>query len=134
MSGKNYRVYISSTAAVGGTMTEVEYQGDLTINTGATNERTSFKAGALTARGNEGWSASFEISPIAPLSTGQGYLWAHHLAGGSSYMEVKSATTGSIKHLGPVLVTVSEISHPKSGQTIWKVDLSENGTVTQATV
>lgn len=134
MSGKNYRVYISSTGLAGGTMTEVEYQGDLKISTGRSNERTPFKVGALTAQGYEGWSADFQISPIAPLSTGQQLVWTHSQNGGSSYMEVKSATTGSIKHAGPVLVTVTEIEHPRSGVTLWTVQISENGTISQTVV
>lgn len=134
MSGKLYKVYVSSTGLAGGVMTEVEYQGDCTINTGRTIEQTPFKVGALSAQGNEGWGISFEMSPVEPLATAQQYLWTQFLNGGVSYIEVKSATTGSIKHAGPVLVNIGEIKHPRSGRTMWSVDAKENGTVAITTV
>ncbi len=134
MSGKNYRLYVSSTGLAGGTMTEVEYQGDATINTGRTNEVSSFKVGTLTAQGNEGWSASLQMSPVEPLAAGQQLLWTQFINGGSTYIEFKSTTTGSIKHAGAVLVAITEISHPKSGRTMWTVQFNENGVVAMTAV
>lgn len=134
MSGKLYKVFISSTGLAGGTMTEVEYQGDLTINTGKTNEVSPFKNGSLAAQGNAGWSASLQISPVEPLGTGQQLLWTASQNGGSTYMQFKSATTGSIMHAGPVLATVTEVTHPTSGRSMWTVQVNENGVITQSVV
>jgi len=133
-TGKNYKLYISSTAAVGGTMTEVELQGDMQINPGKTNERTSYKNGALTAQGNDGFSASCTVGPNEPLSTGQQYLWTHFQNGGSTYVEIKSSTTGSQKIVGPVMVAITQITEPTKGVVEWTIDISENGTMTWSTV
>lgn len=134
-TGKNLKLYVSSTGVSGGTMTEVELQGDLTINPGLTNERTAYKNGAITAQGNDGFSASATIGMNQPMSTGQQLLYTHwNTSGGSSYIEIKSTVTGSIKWAGPVLVNFTQISAPVKGAEEWTVDISENGTIVRSVV
>lgn len=134
-TGKNYKLYISSTGVSGGTMTEVELQGDLTINPGLTNERTAYKNGAITAQGNDGFSASCVIAPNEPLSTGQQLVYTHwNTNGGSSYMEIKSSTTGSIKWAGPVMLALTQLSANVKGVVEWTLDISENGTIVRSVV
>ena len=133
-TGKNLKLYISSTGLAGGTMTEVELQGDLKINPGLTNERTAYKNGAITAQGNDGLSASCTVAPNEPLSPGQQLLWTHWRNGGSSYVEIKSSVTGSQKVVGPVMVNITEINTPVKGVIEYTVDISENGTMTWSVV
>jgi hypothetical protein len=134
-TGKNYKLYVSSTGAAGGTMTEVELQGDLTINPGLTNERTAYKNGAVTAQGNDGFSASCVIAPTEPMSVGQQLVYTHWDTNkGASYIEIKSTTTGSIKWAGPVLLSITQITANVKGVVEWTLDISENGTVVRSIV
>ncbi len=133
-TGKNYKLFISSTGLAGGTMTEVELQGDLKITPGLTNERTAYKNGSITAQGNDGLSASCTVGPNEPLSPGQQLLWTHWRNGGSTYIEIKSATTGSQKVVGPVMVNITEIGMNVKGVVEYTVDISENGTMTWSVV
>lgn len=131
MSGKKTRLWVSSSGAVASTpLIEVEFQGDMSINTGKTAERTNFKNGATTAHGNAGWSASLTIGERIPLGTAQQILWDHHGDESALYMEVKGET-GSVTYEGTVKVVITEDSAPVNGSRIFTVQLSEDGVVEQ---
>jgi hypothetical protein len=133
-NGKDYKLFISTAGAATTPLAEVEMQGDLTINTGVTNERTPFKNGSVTGQGKAGWSASFQFAPREPTPTAQTELWDAHDNGTPLYIEIKATATGTMKWTGTVLVAITELTNPVSGARICSCDLSEDGTMVRGTV
>lgn len=133
MSGKDWKVYISSDGTSSGTMTAIEDQGDLSVNPGKTLSRTPYKDGSRTAQGADGWSASYQGALRAPLGTGQALLVAAFNAGGDAYIQVKSTITGGIEWAGDVKVNITGFEFPVDGEESVTVEFSEDGTVTQGT-
>jgi hypothetical protein len=133
MSGKDYLVYISDDGTDTGTKTLIEDQGDLTINLGKPLERTTYKDGAKTAQGNDGFSASFSMGHREPLGTGQQLVLDAVEAGGDAYCWIESATSGGVTWAGQMKVTLTEISFPVTGEPGWTIELSEDGTITRGT-
>ena len=133
-NGKDYRIYVSTTGATASTpLVEVEFQGDLTITTGKTAERTGFKNGSQTATGNSGFEASFTIGARTPIPTGQAELWEAHDNDSLIYCELRGGT-GSVKYAGTFKVVITEISAPTSGAATLSITLSEDGQVTKSIV
>jgi hypothetical protein len=131
-NGKDYRLFLSSAGTANTPMVEVEFQGDLTMNTGKTNERTPFKHGSVTAQGNSGWSASCQIGLREPMPAGQDIVFVHSDAGTPVFMQVKGPT-GTMMYSGVVKVAVTEIPAPVNGVRVATVDLSEDGIITRGT-
>ncbi|MAI35082.1 MAG: hypothetical protein CMM07_25870 [Rhodopirellula sp.] len=134
MSGKNYLLYISDDGTVTGNKVLVESQGDLTLNTGLTVERTNFKDVSKTAQGNDGFSATFNMGLDEPVSAGQDLLVAASDGGGEGYFWIETATVGGFRWHGPMTVILSQASFPVSGEPDFSIELSENGTITRETV
>ena len=132
-SGKDYKLFVSSAGTTATPLVEVEYQGDLTINTGKTNERTPFKNGSMTAQGNSGFSASCSIGLREPMPAGQDLIFEHSDAGSHVYVEIKGPT-GAMKFSGVVMIAVTEIPNPVSGVRVATVDISEDGQITRGVV
>lgn len=133
MSGKDYKVYLSDDGTPGGVITLIEDQGDLTIRIGKPLERTTYKDGAKTAQGNDGWSASFTMGLREPLGTGQQLVFDAVDNGGDAYMQVKSPTTGAIQYAGQVKISTEEVAFPTTGEPALQIEMSEDGTITRST-
>lgn len=129
MAGKDYLIYLSADGSSSGADTLVEDQGDLTINTGKTLSKTSYKDSSKSAQGNDGWSASFSTGLREPLGTGQALLFDAMDNGGNQHITIKSATTGGIEWEGPVKINVTQISLPVSGEPGLSVEVHEDGVV-----
>jgi hypothetical protein len=125
--GKDYRLHMSSAGVATTPLVEIEMQGDLSINLGKSNERTAFKNGAMTAQGENGWSASFQMALVDPMPAGQTIIWGHHDNGTTVYIEVKSATAARMRFKGPVKVAITELPNPVNGLRIASVELSQDG-------
>lgn len=132
-NGKDYRLKVSTAGTAATPLAEIEFQGDLTINTGKTNERTPMKNGTVTGQGEGGFSATCQIALREPMPAGQAELWDAHDNGTGLYIEI-SGPTGGIKYTGVVKVAISEITAPVSGAGLYTVELSEDGTITRGTV
>ncbi len=130
--GKDYRLSLSSAGLATTPLVEIEMQGDLTINLGKSVERTPFKNGAMTAQGENGWSASFQMGMVEPMPAGQTILWGHHDAGTTVYMEVRPATAGRMRFAGPVKVAITELPNPVNGLRTATVELSQDGVITRS--
>lgn len=133
-SGKTFLAYISSNGTSGGTKTAVEYQGDMDINTGKTNESTPFKNGTLTEQGNAGWSASFDMAVTAPLATGANLVRSASNNGGDAYMWFEGTQTGSVRFAGAVKVSITGYKTGVNGVRLATVQINENGNMTETTV
>lgn len=133
MSGRKTRLWVSTSAAIASTpLLEVEMQGDLTINTGKTAERTPFKNGTVSAHGNAGWSASLTIGERIPMPAAQDILWDAHNDETPLYIAVKGPV-GSVQYTGVVKVIISEDTAPTSGVRTFSVELSEDGQIVTGT-
>lgn len=131
MSGKKTRLWVSTTGTTPSTpLVEVEMQGDMTISTGKTAERTAFKNGSVTAHGTAGWSASTTLGERVPLPAAQDILWDHHNDETPLYVEVRG-DAGSVKYSGTVKVAITEDSAPTSGVRTFTLELSEDGQIVQ---
>ncbi|MEL6310750.1 MAG: hypothetical protein AAFQ17_00030 [Pseudomonadota bacterium] len=133
MSGKDYLVYLSDDGTSTGNMTQIEDQGDLTVQPNKPNQRTTYKQGSKTAQGNDGWEATFTMGHREPLAQGQQLAWSQFEAGGDTYMEIKSAISGGVQWAGPVKIAISDFGFPVSGEPTVSVQLSENGTIVRGT-
>lgn len=134
MSGKDYKVFISSDHTDTGTKTEVEFQGDLRINDGRSVERTNYKNGSKTSQGTDGFSASFEMGLSEPLPVGMGLVFAASDGDLQTYIWIEPTATGGRKWAGPMKAIVTEISAPTNGEPTCQVELSEDGTITVGVV
>lgn len=132
-NGKDYKLFVSTAGTTTTPLAEIEMQGDLTVNTGVSNERTPFKNGSVTGQGKAGWSANFQFAPREPMPVGQTELWEAHDNGTPIYIEIKAAATGTMRWKGTVLVAITEVTNPVSGARICTCDLSEDGTMTRDT-
>lgn len=132
--GKKTRLFVSTTGATASTpLVEVEFQGDLSITTGKTAERTAFKNGAMTGIGNSGWQATFTMGARVPVPTGQAEIMEAHDNETPLHIEIKGET-GSRKYSGVVKVVVDDDNAPVSGPRIYSVTLSEDGQITPGVV
>lgn len=132
-NGKDYRLKVSTAGTAATPLAEVEFQGDLTINTGKSNERTAMKNGSVTGQGDAGWSATCQIALREPMPAGQAELWDAHDAGTPIYIDI-SGPTGGLHYTGVVKVAITEVNAPVSGAGLYTVDLSQDGTMTRGTV
>ena len=128
MQGREYRLFVSTAGTAATPVAQVEMQGDLTINPGRTLERTGFKNGAVTAQGDNGWSATFQMALQEPIPAGQLPIWDAHDNATPLYIEVRPASgTGRMRWTGTVLVAITEIPNPVNGVRVATVELSQSG-------
>lgn len=132
-NGKDTKLYVSTSGTATSPLAELQLQGDMTINTGKSNNRTGFKNGAVTAQGNDGWSASTTFAPVEPMGAAETALWAAHDNATPIYMEAKGPS-GSMRWKGVVKVAITEVGTPVSGARLATLELSEDGTITRDTV
>lgn len=129
-NGKDYRLRVSTAGTAATPLVEVEFQGDLTINTGKTNERTPMKNGTVTGQGEDGFSATCQIALREPMPAGQSELWEAHDNGTGIFIDI-SGPTGGLKYSGVVKVAITEVTAPVSGAGLYTIDLSQDGTITR---
>lgn len=133
-NGKDYKLFLSSAGTTATPLVEIEYQGDLTINTGVTLERTPFKSNlAITAQGEAGFSFGMQMGLREPMPAGQTIIWNHHDGANKGlpvYFEIKGPT-GSLKFSGTVKVAVTELPNPVNGIRVANVDFSQDGAITR---
>jgi len=134
MSGKNYKLFISSDGTNTGTKTEVEYQGDMALDFGKSISRTGYKNGAKSSQGNNGMSGTVEIGDEAPMPAGVVLLWDAHDNGGEAYLWIESAKTGGQKWEGKFKLSIQNKNMPTEGEVAHTVEFSEDGAITRGTV
>jgi hypothetical protein len=130
MSGKSTRLFVSTAGTTTTTVVEVEFQGDLVVNTGKTLKLATFKNGSVASHGNSGWSTTIDVAARIPVPAGQGHLMSASTNETPLYIEVKGAT-GSLKWSGVVNVALTEDVAPTDDTRMLKFSLMENGVVAQ---
>jgi hypothetical protein len=134
MAGKTTKVFISNDGTSGGSMIEIENQGDLSLNLGKPLNRTSYKNGSVSAQGEDGISGSFTMGLKRPAGTGQALVLAAHDNVGECYLEIKDSVTGGQKWVGDFLISLTSVNEPTDGEHEYTVEFSENGTITRSAV
>lgn len=134
MSGKDYKFYVSSDGTSTGVKTEVEFQGDMTVNEGKPINRTAYKNGTTVRHGEEGFSGSVVIAPREPLSAGQAILMGHYDAETACHCWIETATTGGQSWEGPLKFSVGDWPLSTDGEFEVTVEFAEDGNVVRSVV
>ncbi|SFY21214.1 hypothetical protein SAMN04244548_03105 [Paracoccus pantotrophus] len=129
--GKEFLVAVSATSA--GDKTEVELQGDLTINPGKAIQQQVYKNGTESFQNDSGFNISFQMGNSAPLATGEALLWTLHDSGDVGYFEITNARTGGVEWTFAGRVGISTVNAPVSGATTVTVNVGAVGAVTRGT-
>jgi hypothetical protein len=127
-NGKDFKVFVSSAGTATTPLVQLEYQGDLTINTGQSNERSTFKNGTLTGKGESGFSASLQVGMAEPMPAAQEIVFDHADDATSVFVQFKGPT-GSLQFGGVFKVSYTEISAPVSGVRMASLEFSQDGAV-----
>lgn len=131
-NGKDYKLFISTAGTAVTPLVELEFQGDLTINTGKSVERTPFKNGAITAQGENGFSFNVQMGLREPMPAAQTKIWEHSDSGDAIYAVIKGAT-GTLQFAGTFKLAITELPNPVNGIRVATVEFSQDGTVTRGT-
>ena len=131
--GKELLLQISATGTTTTGMLDVPMQGDLTVNPGKSINVTKYKNGQQTAQQDAGFTLSFEMGNVAPLSAAETRIWALHDTGELMAFKVKNAVTGGIEFSGTGRVAIQTMGAPTSGPTAVSVQIGADGTVTRGT-
>lgn len=122
-----------STAGVATTaMLEIPMQGDLTINPGKSIQVTKYKNGQTSAQQDAGFTASFEMGNMAPLTAGETRVWSLHDTGELCAFRIKNRVTGGIEFQGQARVAIQTFAAPTSGPSSVSVQIGADGTVTRS--
>lgn len=131
--GRELILEISSTGTSTTAMIEIPMQGDLTINPGKSIQVTKYKNGQTSAQQDAGFTASFEMGNMAPLSAGEQRIWTLHDTGELCAFRIKNRVTGGIQFEGQARVAIQTFGAPTSGPSSVSVQLGADGNVTRAT-
>lgn len=129
--GRDLLVRISTTGTTTTGMLEVPMQGDLTITPGKTIQVTRYKNGQTANQQDAGFTLSFEMGNVAPLTTAEQRIWELHDTGDLCAFEVSNRLTGGIEFAGTALVAIQTLAAPTSGPASVSVQLGADGTVTR---
>lgn len=125
--GREYLLYVSSDGTSSGTETEVELQGDLTINPGKSMQQTVYKNGQNTSQNDSGKSISFTMGLTAPVGTGQGLLLALNDSGDTSYFWVRNSVTGGLEYAFEGKVAIQTINTPTNADASAQTQIGVQG-------
>lgn len=134
--GKDYLVYVSLDDTDNDTPAnaiEVEFQGDLTINTGKAVNTTTYKNGQRSSTSLSGFNASFSMGNKAPLSQAEAKIWQLHDDETAGFVYIKNSLTGGLEFKFPAKVAIPTLNAPVSNPAEVQVVFSADGTVTRGT-
>lgn len=127
--GKDFLVAFSATSA--GVKADVEFQGDLTINTGKSVSANVYKNGQEAGQTSQGFSISFNMGNQAPLATVEALIWGSHESGTLGYWEITNAVTGGVEWTFAGRCAITTVTAPTSGVTTVQVTVVAEGAVTR---
>lgn len=130
--GREFLLEISATGVTTSGMLTIPMQGDLTINPGKTIQVTKYKNGQTSAQQDAGWTASFEMGNVAPLSVAETRIWSLHDTGELCAFRVKNAVTGGIQFEGQARIAIQTMGAPTSGPASVSVQIGADGNVTRS--
>lgn len=129
--GKEFLLEISATGTNTTGMLEVPMQGDLTISPGKSISVTKYKNGQQSAQQDAGFTLSFEMGNVAPLSTAETRIWSLHDTGELMAFRVKNLATGGVTFTGNGRVAIQTLAAPTSGPSSVSVQIGADGAVTR---
>lgn len=132
--GKDYLINISSDGTAEGTKTELELQGDSTINFGKSVSTTKYKNGTTSRQSEAGMSVTGSFALGRPMSAAQTLLWAAHDDGKPRYFWIEDKEVGGLRWAGMFKVAISEKSTPVDGDVLYNFTLGEDGPITRSVV
>lgn len=130
--GKELILQISASGVVTTGMLDVPMQGDLTVNPGKSIQVTKYKNGQSTSQQDAGFTLSFEMGNVAPLSTAEQRIWTLHDTGELCAFRVKNSVSGGIEFAGLARVAIQTMGAPTSGPTAVSVQLGADGAITRS--
>lgn len=130
--GKELLLEVSQTGVATTPILEVTMQGDLTINPGKSIQVTKYKNGQVTAQQDAGFTCSFEMGNVAPLTAAEQRIWSLHDTGDLAFFRIKNAVTGGIKFEFLGRVAIQTMGAPTSGPTSISVQVGADGSVTRS--
>ena len=128
---KKFKIHISSDGTSSGTKTELEGQGDATINTGKSSERVQTKNETFSYNADAGMSITSSFVAKRPLATAQALLWTAHDNDSTVYAWIEDDEASGLSFAGDFRVSISEIDAPVDGGQTHNVTLSAEGTITR---
>lgn len=134
VTGKDWRVFVSSDGTSGGTKTELECQGDLTINTGKTTNRTRAKNCVHAYTSDDGYGVEASFLEELPLGTAQALLWTSHDAEDARHYWFENTNATGMSFAGSFRVVVTQIGAPEDGVATHSVTWTQDGAVTRGAV
>lgn len=129
--GRELILELSTTGVVTTAMLEIPMQGDLTVSPGKSIQVTKYKNGQTSAQQDAGFTASFEMGNMAPLSAGETRIWTLHDTGELCAFRIKNRVTGGIQFEGLARVAIQTFAAPTSGPSSVSVQIGADGTVTR---
>lgn len=130
--GKELLIEVSQAGVVQTPVLVIPMQGDLTINPGKTVQVTKYKNGQSTAQQDAGFTCSFEMGNVAPLSTAETRIWALHDTGELAFFRIRNSVVGGIQFEFQGRVAIQTMGAPTSGPTAVSVQIGADGSVTRS--
>lgn len=130
--GRDLLLEISATGVQTTGMLEIPMQGDLSVNPGKSINVTKYKNGQASSQQDAGWTASFDMGNVAPLSTAEQRIWSLHDSGELCAFRVKNKVTGGIQFEGLGRIAIQTFGAPTSGPATVSVQLGADGNVTRS--
>lgn len=129
--GKEFLVEVSQSGVVQTPVIVIPMQGDLTISPGKSISVTKYKNGQSTAQQDAGFTMSFEMGNVAPLSAGETRIWSLHDTGDLAFFRVRNAVTGGVQFEFQGRVAIQTLAAPTSGPSSVSVQVGADGAVTR---
>ena len=129
--GRDMKLFVSSDGTNLGTETEVENQGDLTINPGKSINTTVYKNGQNVSQNDAGKSVSLNMGLKAPAGTAQNLLLDLNDSGAESYFWVRNAITGGLEYAFTGKVAISTLNSPTNNDNTVQVQIGVVGNWTR---
>lgn len=130
--GKEYKIKVSPTGVTNTGLLEIPMQGDLTINPGKSIQTTRYKNGQVSAQQDAGFTCSFEMGNVSPLSAAETRIWALNDSGELAFFEIENSVTGGIEWSFTGRVAIQSMGTPVSGPTSISVQVGADGTPTRS--
>lgn len=130
--GKEFLLEVSQTGVAVTPIIVIPMQGDLTINPGRSIQVTKYKNGQSTSQQDAGFTCSFEMGNVAPLSAGETRIWALHDTGELAFFRIRNSVTGGIQFEFQGRVAIQTMGAPTSGPTAVSVQIGADGNVTRS--
>lgn len=129
--GKEFLIEVSAAGVATTSMLVIPMQGDLTINPGKSIQVTKYKNGQSTAQQDAGFTVSFEMGNVAPLSAAETRVWSLHDTGDLAFFRIRNTVTGGIQFEFQGRLAIQTLGAPTSGPSSVSVQVGADGAVTR---